>query len=115
MLRCAAVRGPRAESQARASCVLGSATETPGALAGAQHDLGDGFHRRSLYDGRRFRTFNVIVKRNREGPAIEVGSTLPALRVIAVLEELIGLHGMPRSIRLDNGPELTSLALTVWY
>jgi transposase InsO family protein len=28
--------------------------------------------------------------------------------------ELIALHGAPRSIRLDNGPELTSLALTAW-
>jgi putative transposase len=34
--------------------------------------------------------------------------------VIAVLEELIALHGAPQSIRLDNGPELTSLALTAW-
>lgn len=68
----------------------------------------------TLYDGRRFRTFNVIDESNREGLAIEVGTTLPALRVIAVLEELIALHGAPRSIRLDNGPELTSLALTAW-
>jgi putative transposase len=69
----------------------------------------------TLYDGRRFRTFNVIAESNREGFAIEVGTTLPALRVIAVLEELIALHGAPRSIRCDNGPELTSLALTAWY
>jgi hypothetical protein len=41
-----------------------------------------------------------------------VGTTLPALRRIAVLEELIALLGAPRSIRVDNGPELTSLALT---
>jgi putative transposase len=68
----------------------------------------------ALYDGRRFRTFNVIDESNREGLAIEVGTTMPALRVIAVLEELIALHGAPRSIRCDNGPELTSLALTRW-
>lgn len=68
----------------------------------------------TLYDGRRFRTFNVIDESNREGLAIEVGTTVPALRVIAVLEELIALHGAPRSIRCDNGPELTSLALTAW-
>ena len=34
--------------------------------------------------------------------------------VIGVLEELIALHGAPRSIRCDNGPELTSLALAAW-
>ena len=68
----------------------------------------------TLYDGRRFRTFNVIDESTREGLAIEVGTTMPALRVIAVLEDRIALHGAPRSIRCDNGPELTSLALTTW-
>ena len=68
----------------------------------------------TLYDGRRFRTLNVMDESNREGLAIEVGTTLPSLRVIAVLEELIALYGAPRSIRLDNGPELTSGALTAW-
>jgi putative transposase len=68
----------------------------------------------TLYDGRRFRTLNVIDESNREGLAIEIGMTLPSLRVIAVLEELIAVHGAPRQIRVDNGPELTSLALTAW-
>lgn len=68
----------------------------------------------TLYDGRQFRTFNVLDESNREGLAIEVGTTLPSLRVIAVLEELIALHGTPSALRLDNGPELTSRALTAW-
>ena len=68
----------------------------------------------TLYDGRRFRTLNIIDESNREGLAIEIGTTLPSLRVIAVLEELVALHGEPQSLRVDNGPELTSLALTVW-
>jgi transposase InsO family protein len=68
----------------------------------------------TLYDGRRFRTFNVMDESNRAGLAIEVGTTMPALRVIAVLEELVALHGAPRAIRCDKGPELTSLAVTTW-
>lgn len=68
----------------------------------------------TLYDGRRFRTLNVIDESNREGLAIEISTTLPSLRVIAVLEELITLHGAPQHLRVDNGPELTSLALTAW-
>jgi putative transposase len=68
----------------------------------------------TLYDGRRFRTLNIIDESNREGLAIEIGTTLPSLRVIAVLEELIALHGPPQHLRVDNGPELTSLALTAW-
>jgi putative transposase len=68
----------------------------------------------TLYDGRRFRTLNVIDESNREGLAIEIGTMLPSLRVIAVLEELVALHGPPKSLRVDNGPELTPLALTAW-
>ena len=66
------------------------------------------------YDGRRFRTRNVIDEGNREALAIEVGISLPSVRVMAVLEELVALHGRPRALRLDNGPELTSVVLTRW-
>lgn len=68
----------------------------------------------TLYDGRHFRTLNVIDESNREGLAIEIGTSLPSLRVIALLGELTALHGAPKHLRVDNGPELTSLALTAW-
>jgi len=68
----------------------------------------------ALYDGRRVRAFNVIDESNREGLAIEIGTTIPSLRVIAVLEELIAVHGKPDSIRLDNGPEFTAHVLAGW-
>jgi putative transposase len=68
----------------------------------------------TLYDGRHFRTLNIIDESNREGLAIEIGRTLPSLRVIAVLDELVAMHGAPRYLRVDNGPELRSLALTAW-
>jgi hypothetical protein len=42
-----------------------------------------------LYDGRQFRTLNVLDEGNREGPAIQMGVSLPAARVIRVLENLI--------------------------
>jgi putative transposase len=68
----------------------------------------------TLYDGRRFRTLNVIDEGNREGLALDVGMSLPSGRVIAVLDELVAMHGTPRALRVDNGPELTSIALTRW-
>ncbi len=68
----------------------------------------------ALYDTRRYRTLNIIDEGNREGLAIEVGMSLPSLRVIAVLEDLIALHGRPRALRMDNGPEFISIALTRW-
>jgi putative transposase len=67
-----------------------------------------------LYDGRRFRTLNVLDDGNREGLAIEVGTSLPGTRVVGVLDQLIAIHGAPRAIRCDNGPELLSRALTDW-
>jgi putative transposase len=68
----------------------------------------------TLYDGRRFRTLNILDEGNREGLAIDVGMSLPSVRVIAVLDDLVALHGAPRALRVDNGPELTSISLTRW-
>jgi putative transposase len=68
----------------------------------------------ALYGGRRFRTFNVLDEGNREGLAIEVGTSIPAMRVTRVLSQLVALYGRPDRLRLDNGPELTSQVLTEW-
>ncbi len=68
----------------------------------------------ALYCGRAFRTLNVIDEGNREALGIEIATSIPARRVIRVLEELIELYGKPRAIRLDNGSELTSTAFTEW-
>jgi putative transposase len=67
-----------------------------------------------LYDGRPFRTFNVLDEGNREGLAIEVAPSLPNWRVLAVLDELIAVHGPPAALRLDNGPEFIAEAVTFW-
>ncbi len=68
----------------------------------------------SLYDGRYFRTFNVIDDYNREALAIDVDLSLPSKRVIRTLERLSEWRGYPRQIRCDNGPEFISLALAEW-
>lgn len=68
----------------------------------------------ALWSGRRFRTFNVIDDYNREALRIELDTSLPAARVVRVLNELIELRGKPKRLRLDNGPELISAALNEW-
>ena len=65
----------------------------------------------ALWSGRRFRTFNVMDDFNREGLRIEIDTSLPSGRVTRVLDELVELRGRPQWLRLDNGPELVSLAL----
>lgn len=62
----------------------------------------------ALTDGRKFRTFNLIDDFNREVLAIEADTSLPAQRVIRVLERVIWERGQPLSIRVDNGPEFIS-------
>lgn len=64
--------------------------------------------------GRRFRTFNVIDDFNREALGIEIDLSLPSKRVIQVLDNIGMTRGYPSRLRLDNGPELVSLALADW-
>jgi len=68
----------------------------------------------SLQTGRKFRTLNIIDDFNREALAVEVDTSLPALRVVRVLENLIHERGRPQQIRVDNGPEFISIALEQW-
>ena len=68
----------------------------------------------SLYDGRRFRTLNIVDDFNREVLAIEVDTSLTAERVIRVLDRISEWRGYPVSIRVDNGPEFISATLADW-
>lgn len=68
----------------------------------------------SLWDGRRFRLLNIIDDYNREVLSIETDKSLPALRVIRTLEHLKHNRGLPKMIRVDNGPELISIQLDLW-
>jgi putative transposase len=68
----------------------------------------------SLVDGRRFRLLNIIDDYNRESLAIEIDTSLPALRVIRTLQRLIEMRTKPKVIRVDNGPEFISDKLQQW-
>ena len=72
------------------------------------------FMRDTMYDGRPFRTLNVIDEGNREALRIEVGTSIPAGRVVRVLDQLVEVYGRPEAIRLDNGPELTATLFVDW-
>ena len=68
----------------------------------------------TLSDCRTFCTLNVIDDYNREALWVEVDTSLPAERVVRVLEQLLFGRDKPSSIRMDNGPELISQRLTSW-
>ncbi len=68
----------------------------------------------ALMDGRKFRLLNILDDFNRESLAMEIDTSLPSLRVIRVLENIIARRGKPLCIRSDNGPEFISHKLQQW-
>jgi putative transposase len=68
----------------------------------------------TLYGGRRFRTLNLLDEGVREVLAIEVDTSLPAERVVRVLEQVVAWRGQPQAIRLDNGPEFLADRVADW-
>jgi putative transposase len=55
-----------------------------------------------LSDGRSFRLFNVLDDFNREGLGIEADFSLPAVRVIRALDQIIEWRGKPKRLRCDT-------------
>jgi putative transposase len=68
----------------------------------------------ALYNGVRFRTFNVLDDFNREALAIEIDTSLPSQRLVRVFEQLKTERGLPDVLRTDNGPEFLGEAFTSW-
>jgi len=65
-------------------------------------------------NGQALKALTVVDEWTRECHAIEVGSSLTAERVIAVLERLFAQYGAPQVLRSDNGPEFIARALRIW-
>ena len=65
-------------------------------------------------NGQQLKCMTVIDEYTRESLAIDVAGSIRSGRVIEVLSQLISLHGAPRVLRSDNGPEFVSHALLKW-
>lgn len=68
----------------------------------------------ALATGRKVRTLAVEDAYTREMLAIEVDTSLPALRVVRVLDKIRLQRGLPVRIVIDHGTEFTSKALDQW-
>jgi putative transposase len=68
----------------------------------------------SCANGQKFKALTVKDEWTRECHAIEVATSIDAVRVIAVLERLFAQHGAPAVLRSDNGPEFIARALKIW-
>lgn len=68
----------------------------------------------ALIDGSKLRALTIVDDFTRECLAIEVDTSLPGSRVVAVLERLRDLRGLPSSITVDHGPEFEGRVLDAW-
>jgi putative transposase len=68
----------------------------------------------SLQSGRRIRTLNVVDDFTRECLAIEVDTSLSGVRVARVLDAVGEMRGYPKTLVMDNGTELTGIAMACW-
>jgi putative transposase len=67
-----------------------------------------------LFDGRRIRFLTIVDTFTRFSPAIDVRLSYRGADVVETLEAAIKAHGVPREIRVDNGPEFISRDLDRW-
>ena len=65
-------------------------------------------------DGRSLKFLTVLDEFTRESLTIEVGRSIKSKDVIAVLEYLFMVRGIPEFIRSDNGPEFIADAIKRW-
>lgn len=68
----------------------------------------------TLYSGTRFRVLNIIDEGVREALDIVVDTSITAVRLVRVLEQLKSDRGLPSAIRVDNGPEMTAHVFADW-
>jgi putative transposase len=68
----------------------------------------------SCANGQQVKCLTVIDEWTREALAIDVAGSIRSKRVIQVLAQLVSVHGAPRHLRSDNGPEFVSVAVLRW-
>lgn len=67
-----------------------------------------------LADGREFRVLALVDHFSRVSPGIAAAFSMSGERVVALLEQIAALHGLPKALCVDNGPEFVSRALDAW-
>ena len=72
------------------------------------------FMQDQLFDGRRFRLLTLVDNFTRESLAIEVAQGLGGKHVVEALQRVGEKRQLPKTIRVDNGPEFTSKVLDQW-
>jgi len=67
-----------------------------------------------LYNGQRFRALTLIDTFSRECLAIHADKNIKGEMVANLLQDIQQVRGLPKRIKVDNGPEFISRALDAW-
>ncbi len=65
-------------------------------------------------NGQHLKCLAVVDEWTRECLAIDVAGSIRSGRVVEVLSKLVSIHGAPRHLRSDNGPEFIATAIIRW-
>jgi len=65
-------------------------------------------------NGQKLKCLTIGDEYTRECLAIDVAGSIRSTRVLEQLAKLISIHGAPRYLRCDNGPEFVSKAILEW-
>lgn len=96
------------------ACVGSSLSATAEPATSARHVWAYDFVFDACANGQQLKCLTVIDEYTRECLAIDVAGSIRSRRVIEVLSQLTSVHGTPRYLRSDNGPEFVSRAILKW-
>jgi putative transposase len=65
-------------------------------------------------NGQKLKCLTIVDEWTRESLAIDVASSIRSRRVVELLAKLVSVHGAPRFMRSDNGPEFVATAVLRW-
>ncbi len=92
----------------------GKGLERPIAPLYPNHVWAYDFMEDSCATGSKVRILTVVDEFTRQCHRTHVASSIPAVKVIAILAELFAIHGAPEYLRSDNGPEFIAAAVQQW-
>ena len=108
--RQAALQVPRRRPRRR----VATGRPRPVPAAGANQVWAYDFVFDTCANGQQLKCLTVIDEWTRECLAIDVAGGIRSGRVIEVLTQLVSVHGTPRYLRSDNGPEFVACAILRW-
>jgi putative transposase len=83
-------------------------------LTAANQEWALDFVHDAMASGRAMRVLSVMDAFTRECLTLEVDTSFASRRVTRALEQIVVERGVPKAIRCDNGPELTSRHFLAW-